>query len=68
MGLSFNNGPPGIEQLSFSGCPPILSINMREGQGGNLGEAIIQPPPSPPVWSQDLGNFWSQDLELVELI
>ena len=22
----------------------------------------------PPVWSQDLGIFWSQDLELVELV
>ena len=47
---------------------PNLPVDVRVAFGFDSQYLSIHPIWYTDVWSQDLGNFWSQDLELVELI
>ena len=51
-----------LKSVLTSGCL-LFALSSTSLHDGPLEEVKIKT-----VWSQDLGVFWSQDLELVELV
>ena len=51
-----------LKSVLTSGCL-LFALSSTSLHDGPLEEVKIKT-----VWSQDLGMFWSQDLELVELV